>query len=253
MIKVPRSPCPSALQKNAPQWLAELEAARNHCDQVTSDPAATEKDKKQAEKQFKAAQSKYNQAAIKTALEIMFSGGVKSKSTKCAYCETHIESKKGQDIEHFYPKAIYWWKTFEWENLLIACQTCNEEFKVDAFPVDANGDPLLINPTTTDPTDHLDFIFDADTFDSHVEGKDEMGRITVDFFALNDLRLSDGKGRNLVKQRQSSVIGWIALALLIQQETDPVKSEALKNKFQQLCHSQTPYAAFARAIYATIG
>lgn len=188
---------PIRIAKNAPQWLAELEAARNHCDQVTSDPAATEKDKKQVEKQFKAAQSKYNQAAIKTALETMFSGGVKSKSTKCAYCETHIESKKGQDIEHFYPKAIYWWKTFEWENLLIACQTCNEEF--------------------------------------------------------NDLRSSDGKGRNLVKQRQASVIGWIALALLIQQETDPVKSQALKNKFQQLCHSQTPYAAFARAIYATIG
>ena len=253
MIVVTRTPCPPILNRNGPDWLTTLESARSRFDSETSDPTALERDKNQVKKQLKAAQGKYNHATIKKSLETMFNGGVESKETKCAYCETYIESKKAQDIEHFYPKSVYWRKTFEWENLLIACLTCNEEFKLDGFPLDVNGDPLLINPTTTDPADHLDFIFDFDTLDSHIEGKDEMGRITVDFFALNGIRLSDKKERGLAKNRNTSVSGWFAFALLIQQEPDPVKSQQLKAKLHQLCHFQTQYAAFARAIYAAIG
>ncbi len=252
MIHVRRSPCPKKLQKEGPVWLKDLRQAKTDCERIKNDPNSTEKEKAEAERSFKAAQGKYNHSTIKRALQTMFNGGVVSKSTKCAYCETAIESPKGQDIEHFYPKAVYLDKTFDWDNLLIACVSCNEEFKGDDFPVDPEGRPLLINPTSEEPADHLSFLFDVETLESHVEGKDEMGRITVDFFALNGFRSTDKKGRSLAAVRQSVVLGWITMALLFQKEADLDKRKDLLEEFQGLCHPKTQYAAFARAIHRAL-
>ena len=41
---------------------------------------------------------------------------------KCAFCETNVER---WDVEHFRPKSLYPWLAFSWDNLLLACPTCN--------------------------------------------------------------------------------------------------------------------------------
>jgi len=41
---------------------------------------------------------------------------------KCAFCETNIER---WDVEHFRPKSLYPWLAYSWDNLLLACPTCN--------------------------------------------------------------------------------------------------------------------------------
>jgi hypothetical protein len=129
----------------------------------------------------------------------------------CAYCESDIEGAS-YPIEHLRPKAVaedvnwiqlgplpqagtffqwfdqnleeatkngwlpdrdrYWWLAWTWENLFLACPTCNNFFKKNRFPLrngssklgsaqldqpPGNEDILLIDPSQTDPLDHISF------------------------------------------------------------------------------------------------
>lgn len=89
---------------------------------------------------------------------------------KCCYCERAVEEAH-QDVEHFRPKAVYWWLAWSWGNLLFACKTCNEH-KGDSFPLGSafvggprttagnTERPLLIDPadpSDPDPVAHIEF------------------------------------------------------------------------------------------------
>jgi 5-methylcytosine-specific restriction endonuclease McrA len=69
---------------------------------------------------------------------------------QCMYC-----GETGTGIDHFEPVSRNPLRTFDWLNHLLACATCNSQAKGDAFPADAHGQPLLIDPTAEDPFDHL--------------------------------------------------------------------------------------------------
>ncbi len=73
---------------------------------------------------------------------------------KCCYCEMGIQSKHN-DVDHYRPKARaergphhsetygYWWLTFTWENLLLACANCNRgQAKGSRFPLEKGCVPL---------------------------------------------------------------------------------------------------------------
>jgi uncharacterized protein (TIGR02646 family) len=83
---------------------------------------------------------------IREALEAMASG-----LGRCMYCEDSL----GTDIEHFRPKRHYPAHAFEWTNYLLACSHCNSNEKRTQFPLDEHGQPLLIDPTADDPSEHL--------------------------------------------------------------------------------------------------
>lgn len=70
---------------------------------------------------------------------------------RCMYCE----DGQGCHIDHFWPKVAYPLRAFVWENYLLACAICNSNFKRDQFPLDDQGQPLLIDPTQDEPTEHL--------------------------------------------------------------------------------------------------
>jgi uncharacterized protein (TIGR02646 family) len=70
---------------------------------------------------------------------------------RCMYCV----SSEAADIEHFWPKAPYHNRMFVWENLLLCCTICGRK-KGNEFPL-ADGKPLLIDPTSENPWDFLDF------------------------------------------------------------------------------------------------
>ncbi|MBK7875374.1 MAG: hypothetical protein IPJ77_06430 [Planctomycetes bacterium] len=71
---------------------------------------------------------------------------------RCMYClDSH-----GTDVEHFRPKSVYPESMFRWANLLLGCTECGR-FKGNRFPVDEHGVPQLIDPTSVDPWEHLDF------------------------------------------------------------------------------------------------
>jgi uncharacterized protein (TIGR02646 family) len=69
---------------------------------------------------------------------------------RCMYCE----DSQGIAIEHFWPKAIYPQRAFDWLNYLIICTLCNSN-KREQFPLDDAGSPLLLDPTDEDPLDHM--------------------------------------------------------------------------------------------------
>jgi hypothetical protein len=88
--------------------------------------------------------------AVARGLEVDFTGyeGVKGElfamqRRKCCYCEKLEEQAKYRDVEHYRPKALYWWLAWTWENLLFACMDCNREHRRDRFPLSA-GDARLL-------------------------------------------------------------------------------------------------------------
>lgn len=71
---------------------------------------------------------------------------------RCAYCERPI-GLDGNPVEHFRPKREahrdggvvdpdrYWWLTWNWENLVLACATCNA-LKRNHFPLEPGTQPM---------------------------------------------------------------------------------------------------------------
>lgn len=103
---------------------------------------------------------------------------------RCMYClDSH-----GCDIEHFRPKAPFPDYAFVWDNLLLCCTECGR-VKGDRFPLDGNGQPLMINPCQLDPWLYLDF--DPDTgnitarFDPATNCTSPQGEATVDLLHLD--------------------------------------------------------------------
>ena len=99
---------------------------------------------------------------------------------KCCYCESLLEPTTRGQVEHYRPKdgrdhgagrvrPGYYWLAYAWDNLLLACPTCNRR-KWDRFPLERVTDasaspedrlsrerPLLVDPTREDPRESIDF------------------------------------------------------------------------------------------------
>lgn len=119
---------------------------------------------------------------IREALEAMASGLV-----RCMYCE----DSQGTDIEHFRPKRRYPAHAFEWTNYLLACSHCNSNEKRDQFPLDEHGQPLLIDPTSEDPGEHLLFV---PSF-GKLESLTPKGKESIRVFGLSREILEKGRKR----------------------------------------------------------
>lgn len=227
MIPVPRTPKPRVLVRNAAKWLAKLQAVRANPD---PDPAVQKR-------KINNAMNKYQHDEIKNTLVAMFHG-------KCAYCETNITHVTYGDIEHFRPKSdpLYTHLIFEWENLLLSCPICNNPtHKGTKFPLDASGNPLLIDPTdgVTDPTTHLEFSWDAVTGLATVYGRDARGQEVERIFDLNGVR-----GRKELIQDRSHYIKTLMALLPYAQKGDTEAIDILK----QACQPDAKYSAFARVL-----
>lgn len=118
----------------------------------------------------------YGHSSVKEAL-------IEAQHDKCCFCESKISHISYGDVEHFRPKAGYrqspddplgrpgyYWLAYEWTNLYLACQLCNQRFKKNTFPLQDPGhrclnhlgdlvleEPLFIDPVEVDPEDHIEF------------------------------------------------------------------------------------------------
>ncbi len=233
MISVPRSPKPSILQKNEARWLNNLRTAINELQQ------ATKQDIKRAQSKVENARNRYQHPEIKNSLVEMFHG-------KCAYCESKIVHVAYGDIEHFYPKGTYIHKTFDWNNLLFSCQICNNpRHKGTKFPLDGNGNPLLIDPTdrVTDATVHLRFDWNPKTYRASIYGRDDRGREVVNIFDFNG---QNGR-KELIKHRSK----YVKTLFLVLQAAQDGNADA-KVLLQEACSPKSEYSAFALALISTL-
>ena len=120
---------------------------------------------------------------------------------KCGYCETKIDSPSVGIVDRYRPhngvrdkneyhQDLYWWLTFEWDNLIYCCKTCNQ-YKANYFPVvgkrafnhkdDLSKERrLLLNPYEDDPEEH--FYYDHQ---GYICSKTNEGDQTVELLRLN--------------------------------------------------------------------
>ncbi|MFI5838855.1 HNH endonuclease [Catenuloplanes sp. NPDC051500] len=104
---------------------------------------------------------------------------------RCMYCgDNH-----GTDVDHFEPVARNPLRTFDWLNHLLACSNCNSHQKRDRFPCDADGRPLLIDPTAEDPADHLFLSLSVGEY----KALSDKGARTIEVCDLNRALLARGR------------------------------------------------------------
>jgi uncharacterized protein (TIGR02646 family) len=107
---------------------------------------------------------------------------------QCMYCG----SDSATDIDHFEPRARNPLRTFEWLNHLLACGSCNSNYKRDRFPTDDDGGPLLIDPTMDDPFQHMTLSLSTDVYSP----RSDRGTATIEVCGLNRPQLVDGRRRS---------------------------------------------------------
>lgn len=106
---------------------------------------------------------------------------------KCAFCESYLGHTESPHIEHYRPKSKYPELTFEWENWLSSCGRCNDK-KWAHFPL-CDDIPCLIDPTTEDPEQHIEFVGYTPIY------KTEQGAETIRLIGLDRSPLEEERSR----------------------------------------------------------
>ncbi|MGH1330214.1 MAG: AAA family ATPase [Paracoccaceae bacterium] len=141
------------------------------------------------------------QPEVDNALRVLFEG-------RCAYCESDVPARKTISVHLHRPPGFaadadgqtdmlhYVWLAYEWENMLLVCETC-ASMKSNYFPVKgprarlntpinliADEDALLIDPCDREsislPGEHFSF-----KPNGMVEGKSPQGAETIHIIGLN--------------------------------------------------------------------
>lgn len=174
----------------------------------------------QGQREFEFDSAIYGNAAVKTALLNM-------QHDKCCFCESKISHISYGDVEHYRPKGGfkqteqeklrtpgYFWLAYDWENLLLCCTLCNQQFKKNLFPLleqqkralnhhddIALEQPLLINPSVTDPQQYIGFRQEIPyAIEGNRYGKETIAAVGLDREALNEKRRTElDKFKILVK------------------------------------------------------
>lgn len=129
MIKLEKTSKPNVLTTNAEVWTRTVLEKIAAGDKLTSTDDA-----------------RYRHPEIKAAL-------VAETHGKCAYCESKLKHIHHGDVEHITPKSLDPAQRYEWSNLTLACEVCNQN--------KSNRDPNvehIIDPYLTDPVNHLTFV-----------------------------------------------------------------------------------------------
>lgn len=120
---------------------------------------------------------------------------------KCGYCETKIDNPDDGTVDRYRPnngvrdkteyyQDLYWWLTFEWDNLIYCCKECNQ-YKANYFPIGGQRaitpkadilleTPLLLNPYLDATDKHLIYDDNGEVFSNTIEGNQ-----TIELLRLN--------------------------------------------------------------------
>lgn len=158
------------------------------------------------DKRFNFENSIYAHQSVKKAL-------IEAQHDKCAFCESKITHISYGDVEHFRPRKAYrqnatdalitpgyYWLAYEWDNLFLACQLCNQRHKGNLFPL-ANPTeratshqhnagqehPLFIDPALDDPEEYISFRREI----PYAINDNSRGRVTIVGLGLERPELSE--------------------------------------------------------------
>lgn len=208
MIQLSKGQKPRILVANELQWTAAL------LNKLSTGEIPTNNEK-----------TRYRHPEIKTEL-------ISETNGKCAYCESKLLHIHHGDVEHIYPKSLDPAKTFEWDNLTLACEICNQN--------KSNKDPYLehiIDPYESDPSDHL--LFTGPLIFPRGTPEGESTRILLD---LNRGELSERRKEHLEK--------IMAIVNTVMRPELPLATR--RAIFSDLCnregHAAAPYTAMVKSL-----
>ena len=191
----------------------------------------------------------------------------RAQNHKCFLCESRISHISYGDVEHFRPKAGvcqtavekmpetgYFWLAYDWSNLFLACQICNQRFKRNLFPIQnpesrvkshtddlSQEIPLFINPVIENPEDFISFRGVI----PFAIGGNRKGEITIEHAGLRRDELKENR-RELYEKMKS-------LYQIAHEHPDfppEIKQRAMNELSKQLVVCQSPkhqYSSMFRA------
>lgn len=219
----------------------------------------------------------YAAAEVRAALEKLF-------SDKCAYCESEATASHDWNVEHYRPKGKveerpdhpgYYWLAYEWANLHLSCQLCNQLRrdrrswddptlgptlgKADHFPLGDEAtramgpemdyldeNTLLIDPCWDEPRWYLTV---GPSGDMIALDDNEYGKASIDYCNLNR--------KPLKRLRRKKVEAAVRALRGLRKAKKSGKSEAVAEVLEfidtHLLDSSCSYAAAARAVVACPG
>ena len=202
---------------------------------------------------------------------------VQAQDGKCAYCEFMVAGGAYGDVEHFRPKAAvdemgvvttrgeprdrqltrtwdqgYWWLAFDWNNLLLCCQICNETWKGAVFPARTPSGGrhrvvpgrsrrervLLLNPfDVADVSPHITF-----TPLGQVQGLTDEGRNTI---------AACGLFRPALLTQRATLRTQVVNLLSIASRGDAQSVQEVLDNLELIGGNAAPYAGAVRSFYET--
>jgi uncharacterized protein (TIGR02646 family) len=190
---------------------------------------------------------------------------IQTQHEKCCFCEAKITHIAYGDVEHFRPKAGYrqrpedalgrpgyYWLAYDWINLYLSCQLCNQRFKKNTFPLIDDGrrcrnhredlaleDPLFIDPGETDPEDHIEFVGEQPVAkDGSLRGLETIKALGLQREPLRERRFD--------RYRMLAALKNVALLM----PDDPLGQQAL-GILADAVEDRAEYAAMARCLMET--
>lgn len=107
----------------------------------------------------------------------------------CAYTGIRITKDENCHIDHFHTRNLFPEKTFDYNNMLVACNSENYGAKYKDKQIKNKADyDVLINPVVDDPSDYMEYTF---TGEMEAINQNQKGIQTINYFNLNELRLVD--------------------------------------------------------------
>ncbi len=176
---------------------------------------------------------------------------------KCAFCEQKIEQ---YHIEHYRPKKEYYWLAFSWDNLLMACATCNENkgthFELEgaktsfrnttsnikkinecSVEYDVREKPKMVNPEITDPLGEINFKKNGVIESDNIRFEYTIEKCQIDRKPLNDAR------RKLLNDFENDIRSELTLNKDITQQNIIIGT--LTRKFiRDFKNKENPFLAF---------
>jgi uncharacterized protein (TIGR02646 family) len=196
----------------------------------------------------------YGHKTVKEAL-------IKAQHDKCFLCESKITHIAHGDVEHFRPKAGYrqsigdtlhkpgyYWLVYEWGNLFLACQICNQVFKKNLFPLAnpkaraashkksvSKEEPLFIDPSKEDSEQSIGFRREVPfSINNNPRAKATIQGLGLDRPKLNERRL---ERYQLLR----------SLYLLTQMKQPEPESSRTKDLLTSMMLDSAPFASMARS------
>jgi len=157
---------------------------------------------------------------------------------KCCFCEADFTANGYGDVEHFRPKGGYtvnrtsklirpgyYWLAYDWTNLFLSCEICNQRHKKNFFPLadessraKSHADDyrtesnLLLHPSFENPEDHI-------SFNRHVPAaKNKRGKLSITAFGIDRPKLNSNREKHLQNVRNNLFLAGFEPAQLSESE-----------------------------------